>query len=406
MKILKTIIVSGAVLCFVGAGYEASGQSNSGKDNNAKQTKAQSPSGELSELITNLRAKKLSAQELRDMRNVLRTSRPKTRADVRTLITAAQDDEIRDVVLFAVKSIDSTSPEEVAREIVEQVDANDDTNELKILRAVLDVNVANRLSGAKERIRARLSREPKTIIRKKADKESLWQNNWGKGKRIGRVQVLAEALSKLEGAGAIDTLFSLDEVMSSGRAGLIIAPLGVTALNRAIKDFPNESGLRQEGCLDIIAFSTSSEAVPVLEQLAKSENFKLRHAAVQALVRTNSQNTDRILEEMRKDANQEIRKFAEDSLHRRHPERYKQDFIDALSGRGPISCAAALGVLAESPISGTEEALEQFIRLDEKQNRHNPTLRSFAAKSIWKLNGRKIEYDRGLATYEKYPWEK
>lgn len=399
MNTSKLILAVGACLFLVDVGYSAADQGvkQQGKSAISAQT-------EILDLISNLR-KTGDSIDRKNARKMLRNSKPKTGAEIKALIGATQEREIGNDALQAIKSIDSSAPREVSSEMVEQINVSDDTTDLRVLRTVVDVNVRNKFPGAKEQIRTRLNREPKATIRQKSDKESLWKNNWNKGKQIERVQILAEALAKLDGPAAIDTLFRLDEVMASGQAGRIVAPLGVSALNRAIKDFQKESGLRQEGCLEIIAFSTGPESVPILEQQVASNNPRVRRAAATALVRANVQNIDGILENMRKDADPGIRRYAEDTLHRRHPENYKQELINALSGHGAISCTAALGILAENPVTGTEEALEQFIRQDEKENRHSPKLRFFAAKSIWKLTGRKIEYDRGLASYEKYPWE-
>ena len=399
MSTAKLILVVGIYLSLVGLKCSAADQGG-----NQQGKSAISAPVEILGLISSL-SKAGDSVDRNNARKMLRNSKPKTGAEIKALIGVAQEPEIGGDAIQAIRSIDSTAAKEVSSEMVEQINVADDTTELRVLRAIVDVNVRNKFPGAKEQIRARLNREPKTTIRQKSDKESLWKNNWNKGKQIGRVQILAEALAKLDGPAAIDTLFGLDEVMASGQAGRIVAPLGVSALNRAIKDFQKESGLRQEGCLEIIAFSTSPEAVPILEQQVASNDSKVRRAATTALVRANAPNIDEVLEKMRKDADPGIRRYAEDTLHRRHPENYKQELIDALSGHGAISCTAALGILAENPVKGTEEALEQFIRRDEKENRHSPKLRFFAAKSLWKLTGRKIEYDRGLASYEKYPWE-
>ena len=79
--------------------------------------------------------------------------------------------------------------------------------------------------------------------------------------------------------------------------------------------------------------------------------------------------------------------------------------MNSISGKGPADELTALRILAASPIPGTEEELEKFIREDEKKRPHSPGHRYFAAKAIWKLTGRKIEYSRGLATNQYYPWD-
>ncbi|MDO8683941.1 MAG: HEAT repeat domain-containing protein [Armatimonadota bacterium] len=325
-------------------------------------------------------------------------------ADLNVLVKAAQDAEIGSSALISVERIDATASEDLRNALIHLIDVDDDTDDLRVLRTILRVIVKNKFPGSVERVRQRLSREPKTKIRTQDDLKRGWVDNWRKGKRIARVQELARALVALEDRQSLEMLFSLDEVLTGGSAGSMLTPLGKDALLYAASSYVSEEGLRREGCLAVIAMSTSPESIPELRKLIHANDAPLRRAALSALIQAKAPDIESLLEAAKSDEDESIRKLARNESFRISPLKNKIEIERLMASPDSREQLAILQLLAGSPPKGMEDTLENFIHQDEAANPGNPMMRFYAAAALWKLTGKKIEYSRGEATYKPYPW--
>ncbi len=335
----------------------------------------------------------------------LHAIQPETSADVEHLIKTARRAEGRPASLAALRRIKAPLPPEMREKILSLVDVDDDIENLPILSSALDLNTRIQIPGAQERILARLKREPKTTIQRREDLHYLWKDGGEKRKQIERIRLLAASLARLKDEESLAYLCSLDEVVAAGSPGEILAPYRTLALDFAIAQYPRETGLRRDGLLDVISHATYADALPRLRKLLAAPDAQARQVAIDTLVRANAPDIDDVLDRMKWDVDGRVRALSATAALRRNPPKNRAALMNSISGKGPADELTALRILAASPIPGTEEELEKFIREDEKKRPHSPGHRYFAAKAIWKLTGRKIEYSRGLATNQYYPWD-
>lgn len=335
----------------------------------------------------------------------LRTMQPETPADIEYLVTAARRKEGGPAALAALRRIDEPLTPALREKVVSLVDIDDDTDDLRLLSTIMDVNVRLKAPGARDRILTRLKREPKAKFQKKEDLHFLWRDGGKRQKELARIRLLASSLAKFGDADSMAFLFSLDEVMAAGSPASVLAPYEALALDFAIEHYPNETGMRRNGMLDVISAATYPEALPRLRKLLSAADPRVRQVAVDTLLRANAPDIDSVLERMKEDSDEKVRIFSKTSVLRRNPAKNRAALMESIFGKGPIDQLTALRILATDPIPGTEEDLERFIREDERKRPHSPGHRYYAAQAIWKLTGRKIEYSRGAATNQYYPWD-
>ena len=193
--------------------------------------------------------------------------------------------------------------------------------------------------------------------------------------------------------------------MATGSAGSMLAPLGKEAVSYASNQYEKEEGLRKDGCLAVVALADSKEAVPELRKLLKNKHAPLRRAALEALTRIKPDDLGNILSEAESDADEQVKKFAQNQAYRNAPLTRRTEIERKLESKDSREQLEMLQLLASSPPKGMEDTLEKFVKQDELTNPGNPMLRFYAAKALWKLTGKKIEYSRGEATYKPYPWD-
>jgi hypothetical protein len=360
-------------------------------------------SSPVSEVIQQLESEK-SPEKRSKLLERLRSMKPDSPADIDLLLKEAKRPGGAPT-LGILRRIEAPSAPDIQDKILSLVDIDDETEDLQVLSAVLEVNTRARIPGARDRILARLKREPKSKYQRKEDLHFLWRDGGTRQKELARIRLLASSLAKFGDADSMAFLFSLDEVMAAGSPSPILAPYGVLALDFAIENYPNETGMRRSGMLDVISAATYAEALPRLRKLLSAADPRVRQVAVDTLLRANAPDIDSILERMKEDSDEKVRTFSKTSALRRNPAQNSAALMESIFGKGPIDQLTALRILATDPIPGTEEDLERFIREDENKRPHSPGHRYYAAQAIWKLTGRKIEYSRGAATNQYYPWE-
>lgn len=349
--------------------------------------------------------KELSQEKRANLREKLRSLKPESPADVDDLVKATKRPWGGPAALAALRRIDEPLTPALREKVVSLVDIDDDTDDLRLLSTIMDVNVRLKAPGARDRMLRRLKREPKAKFQKKEDLHFLWRDDGKKQKEIARIRLLASSLAKLGDADSMAFLFSLDEVMAAGSPAPILAPYGISALDFAVEHYPKESGMRRSGMREVISVATYAEAFPRLRKLLSAADPDIRQVALDTLLRANAPDIDSILERMKEDPDERVRTYSKTASLRKNPTKNRAALMDSISGKGPVDQLTALGIIATHPIPGTEEELERFIREDEKRSPHNPDHRYYAAKAIWKLTGRKIEYSRGVATNQYYPWD-
>lgn len=358
----------------------------------------------IAETIRKIRSAPRGSDQRNQLQRRLRHQKVKSAQELDALIEAAKDDEIAREALVPIEGVDGSANSDVKRKMVDLIDVDDDSKDLRVLRTVLRTTTKHRFPGTHQKVKDRLNREPKTRLREPNDLKRGWADNWRKGKQIGKVQELARALVALDDKGSIPKIFELDEVMSMGSAGSMLAPLGKEAVSYAGNQYEKEEGLRKDGCLAVVALADSKEAIPELRRLLKNKNAPLRRAALEALARIKPDDLGSILSEAESDADEQVKKFAQNQAYRNAPLARRAEIERKLVSKDPREQLEILQLLASSPPKGMEDTLESFIKQDELTNPGNPMLRFYAAKALWKLTGKKIEYSRGEATYKPYPW--
>lgn len=357
------------------------------------------------EILRRIRQSGKNSNERATLHRQLRQYKIETASELDVLVEAAKDDEIGAAALTPIEELGPTASDDVKSKLVALIDVDDESKDLRVLRTVLKVAVKNNLPGAKERIRGRLSREPKTRLRTPDDLKRGWADNWRKGKRIGRVQELARALIVLGDKESIPKIFELDEVLATGSAGSMMAPFGKDGVVYAAAQCEKEEGLRKDGCLAVVAMADSKESVPELKRLLQGKNAPLRRAALEALIRIKPDDLGNLLKAAATDSDDKVKRLALNQSLRQAPLENRAEIERQLASKDPREQLAVLQLLAGSPPKGMENTLENFIKQDEAVNPGNPMLRFYAAKALWKLTGRKVEYSRGEATYKPYPWD-
>lgn len=359
----------------------------------------------VAETIRKIRSAPRGSDQRNQLQRRLRRQKVKSAQELDALIEAAKDDEIAGAALVPIEGVDGSANGDVKKKMVDLIDVDDDSKDLRVLRTVLRTTAKHRFPGTHQKVKDRLNREPKTRLREPNDLKRGWADNWRKGKQIGKVQELARALVALNDKESIPKIFELDEVMATGSAGSMLAPLGKEAVSYAGNQYEKEEGLRKDGCLAVVALADSKEAIPELRKLLKNKNAPLRRAALEALARIKPDDLGSILSEAESDADEQVKKFVQNQAYRNAPLTRRAEIERKLASKDSREQLEILQLLASSPPKGMEDTLEKFIKQDELTNPGNPMLRFYAAKAFWKLTGKKIEYSRGEATYKPYPWD-
>lgn len=359
----------------------------------------------VSETIRKIRSAPRGSDQRNQLQRRLRRQKVKSAQELDALIEAAKDDEIAGAALVPIEGVDGSANSDVKKKMVDLIDVDDDSKDLRVLRTVLRTTSKHRFPGTHQKVKDRLNREPKTRLREPNDLKRGWADNWRKGKRIVRVQELARTLVALDDKESIPQLFELDEVLATGSAGSMLTPLGKEALVYAASQYEKEDGLRKEGCLAVVAMSSSVDSIPELRKIARSKNAALRRAALGALIRAKVPDLSDFLTAAKADEDESVRKLARNESFRIDPLSNREEIERLLRSPDSREQLAILQLLAGSPPKGMEDTLEKFIQQDEIANPGNPMMRFYAAHTIWKLTGRKIEYSRGAATYKPYPWD-
>ena len=386
--------------------FSVPGQSYGASPSGSSDKEADDSSLPAQDIVRKIRGAAKHSPEQRKLIQALRQRKISSPAELDALVVAAKDKELEGAALYALENMDSSVNEDVKKKAVALIDINDDTSELRLLRTVLRANVKNKFPGATQKIRQRLAREPKTKIKTGDDLKYGWKNNWEKGRRIGLIGRLAQALAESGDRESMENLFALDEVLATPGGPSILLSFGKDSLLYEVERYEREEGLRKEGCLAVVSMSRSDDSIPVLKKLTGHENRNLRYAALNALVLAKADGTESLLEGAAKtDSDEALRRFAQGELIRLNPSRHLEEIKTTLSGSDRKEQLRLLLLIARKPPQGSEGALENFIKDDEKANPDDPDLRAYAAAALWRLTGRKYEYSRGVASHRPYPWD-